>query len=145
MKILVPVDFSKNTQTILDEALKIALKLNAKLCLLHVADSVPEFLGMEHGPQSPRDTLLRKHEESKKALLEIVDTLKNQDCGVESKWTTGPIIEMVLKEAKILKADMIVVGSHGHGAMYQILVGSVSEGILHQSDVPVLVVPTHER
>lgn len=145
MNILVSVDLSKYTQAVLDEAIKIGLKLKPKLWLLHVSDSVPEFLGMEHGPQSPRDTLLRRHEEAQKQLSELADTIRAQGCDVETKWTTGPVIEMVLQESKSLKADMIIVGSHGHGAVYQILVGSVSEGILHQSDVPVLVVPTHDR
>jgi nucleotide-binding universal stress UspA family protein len=50
-----------------------------------------------------------------------------------------------LKEAADLDIDLIVVGSHGHGAMYQLLVGSISEGVLRRSNRPVLVIPTHER
>ncbi|MGL5938967.1 MAG: universal stress protein, partial [Waterburya sp.] len=36
---------------------------------------------------------------------------------------------------------MIVLGSHGHGAVYRTLVGSVSEGIIHKASCPVLIVP----
>ncbi|MEA3243534.1 MAG: universal stress protein, partial [Pseudomonadota bacterium] len=57
----------------------------------------------------------------------------------------GATAETILKKASELDVDMIVVGSHGRGAMYQLLVGSVSEGILHNSRCPVLVVPTHKR
>ena len=44
-----------------------------------------------------------------------------------------------------MDVDMIVVGSHGRSAMYQLLVGSVSEGVLHKSECPIVVVPTHQR
>ncbi len=57
----------------------------------------------------------------------------------------GPTVETILKEASKLEVDMIVVGSHGGNAMYQLLVGSVSEGIVHKSKCPVLVVPTLKK
>ena len=57
----------------------------------------------------------------------------------------GATVETLLKEASKLDIDMIVVGSHGRGAMHQLLVGSVSEGVIHASECPVLVVPTHNR
>ena len=50
-----------------------------------------------------------------------------------------------IKSAADLDVDMIVVGSHGWGAMYQLLMGSVSKGILQKSRYPVMVVPTHNR
>ena len=40
---------------------------------------------------------------------------------------------------------MIVVGSHGHGAMYKLLMGSITKEILRKSPYPVLMIPTHDR
>ncbi|MEW5940915.1 MAG: universal stress protein [Chloroflexota bacterium] len=57
----------------------------------------------------------------------------------------GATVETILNEASKLEADMIVVGSHGHGALYQLLVGSVCEGVLRKAACPVLVVPTREN
>jgi nucleotide-binding universal stress UspA family protein len=57
----------------------------------------------------------------------------------------GATVEVILKEASDLEVDLIVVGSHGRGAMYQLLVGSVSEEVLKKSRIPVLVIPTHKR
>ena len=57
----------------------------------------------------------------------------------------GSTAETIVRKATEIDADLIVVGSHGHGAMYQLLVGSVSEAVLRQSEIPVLVVPTHDR
>ena len=51
------------------------------------------------------------------------------------------MVESILKEADKVNAEMIITGSHGHGAVYDILVGSVSAGIIKYSKIPVLVVP----
>jgi nucleotide-binding universal stress UspA family protein len=53
----------------------------------------------------------------------------------------GDPVKTILKEAKRLDAELIVVGSHGHGMMFDALVGSISAGILRKSLIPVLVVP----
>jgi len=47
-----------------------------------------------------------------------------------------------LKQADAVNADFIVMGSHGHGAMYNLLVGSVTEGVLKRSTRPLLLVPS---
>ena len=53
----------------------------------------------------------------------------------------GETVETILREAAKLNAEMIVVGSHGHGALYKAILGSVSEGIIHKASCPVLIVP----
>jgi len=53
----------------------------------------------------------------------------------------GPTVETIISEAGRLPASLIVLGSHGHGRIYDVLVGSVSEGIVRASKVPVLLVP----
>jgi nucleotide-binding universal stress UspA family protein len=55
----------------------------------------------------------------------------------------GVTADTILEEAAKLAADIIVVGSRGKGALQQLVVGSVSEGVLRKSQCPVLVVPTH--
>ena len=54
----------------------------------------------------------------------------------------GPTVDTTLKEAERLDANLVIVGSHGRGAVFDLLVGSYSSGILRKSTVPVLVVPT---
>jgi nucleotide-binding universal stress UspA family protein len=53
----------------------------------------------------------------------------------------GPTVEVTLREADRLGAALIVVGSHGHGAVYDVLVGSYSAAIIRKSKLPVLVIP----
>jgi nucleotide-binding universal stress UspA family protein len=57
----------------------------------------------------------------------------------------GPTVETILEEATRLNADLIILGSHGRGAAIQLLVGSVSGGVLQKSKCPVLIVPTRKQ
>ncbi len=51
---------------------------------------------------------------------------------------------MFTNEANKLKADLIVVGSHGNSGLYKALIGSISEAIIKQATCPVLVIPTRK-
>ena len=53
----------------------------------------------------------------------------------------GPTVQALLDEAEKLGTDVIIMGSHGHGVLHQVLMGSVCEGVLHKSTRPVLVIP----
>jgi nucleotide-binding universal stress UspA family protein len=54
---------------------------------------------------------------------------------------TGGTVDEILKTVDAVHADLIVMGRHGHGAMYNLLVGSVTEGVLKRAPCPVLLVP----
>jgi nucleotide-binding universal stress UspA family protein len=58
---------------------------------------------------------------------------------------TGDVVGEILECARAVKADAIVMGRHGHGAMYNLLVGSVTEGVLKRASCPVFLVPSAER
>ena len=57
----------------------------------------------------------------------------------------GHAVDTTLKEADILEAGLIVVGSHGHGAVFDVLIGSYSSDIIRKSKLPVLVVPIRDH
>jgi nucleotide-binding universal stress UspA family protein len=54
---------------------------------------------------------------------------------------TGAVAEEILNQADALNADLIVMGTHGHGAIYTLLVGSATKGVLKHCTRPVLLVP----
>ena len=54
---------------------------------------------------------------------------------------TGTVAEEILNQGDELNADLIVMGKHGHSAMYNLLVGSATKGVLKRSTRPVLLVP----
>ena len=53
-------------------------------------------------------------------------------------------METILEEAAKLNADLIILGSHGHGGLLRALLGSVCEGVLRKSILPVLIVPARK-
>jgi nucleotide-binding universal stress UspA family protein len=53
----------------------------------------------------------------------------------------GPPVEQILAKAESGRVDLIVIGSHHHGALYHLFEGGVTEGILGRARCPVLIVP----
>ncbi len=146
MNILVAVDLSGASQKILQYVETLALNLSAKVWLLYAEKPDLGFVGFGPGrPQSVLDKVAHDFKEKREELQHEVDKLRDFGVDVESLLVQGTAVEVILDEASKLKTDLIVVGSHGHGAVYHLMVGSVSKGVLHQSTCPVLVVPTHDR
>ena len=137
--ILVPVDFSDTSPGVIETAKKLATAFGSRVVLLHVSEPEPDFVGFEPGPMAVRQTVAR----DLKAEHQKVEALK-ESCGladVLALHIQGPAIEKILHEAAAHGADLIVMGSHGHGALYELLVGSVTAGVLQAAQCPVLVVP----
>ena len=145
MKILICLDLSDSTDKIIEQMNKLTRSFTGKLFLLHVADPEPDFIGYDVGPQSVRDTLSTEYHQEHQALQRIARDLREHHKDTTALLVQGPTVETILKEAHKLEADMIVLGSHGHGAIYDLLVGSVSKGVLHKAPCPIFIVPTHAR
>ena len=142
MKTLVcPVDFSATTAAVVDLAGRISQAFGARLCILHVAAPDPEFVGYEAGPQVVRDAVARKFRREHQQLEEIEADLRSRNVDVEALLIQGPTVEKILTETARLGGEMIVIGSHGHSALHDLLVGSVTVGVLRGAKCPVLVVP----
>jgi nucleotide-binding universal stress UspA family protein len=145
MKILVAVDLSESTQTIVDKVEEMNKEYPAKVWILHNAEPEPDSVEFKVDPLAARETLAKKFHNEHRQIQEIADRLRKAGMDATALLVRGATVETILKEASDLDVDMIVVGTHGRGAMYQLLMGSVSEGILHKSRYPVLVIPTHKR
>ena len=145
MKLLVAVDLSESTQQLVTTAEEIAKALSAKVWILHNAEPEPDVLEFKADPQTARECRAEKFRGEHRQIQEIADRLRQEGLDATALLVHGATVEAILKEASDLDVDMIVVGSHGRGAMYQLLVGSVSEGVLRHSRCPILVVPTHGR
>ena len=145
MKILVGVDFSESTEKITKKTEEIAKALSAKVWLLHIAEPEPDFVGFKVGPQSERNFITKRFHDEHCQIQEIADRLRKVGLDTTALLVQGATVEKILNEASKLNIDMIVVGSHGRGMMHHLLVGSVSEGVLHKAECPILVIPTHKR
>ena len=145
MKLLVCVDLSESTEIIVKKIEEITEALPAKVWLLHNAVPEPDFVEFKVDPLAARESLAKKFHVEHCQIQELADRMRKAGVDATALLVHGATVETILKEASDLEVDMIVVGSHGRGAMYQLLVGSVSEGVLRKSRCPILVVPTHKR
>ena len=145
MKLLVCVDLSEFTEIIVKKIEEIAKALSAKVWLLHNAVPEPDFVEFKADPQAARESLAKKFHAEHRQIQELADRMRKAGLDTTALLVHGATVETILKEASELEVDMIVVGSHGRRAMHQLLVGSVSEGVLRKSRCPILVVPTHKR
>ena len=145
MKLLVCVDLSESTEIIVKKIEEITKALPTKVWLLHNAVPEPDFVEFKVDPQSARESLAKKFHVEHRQIQELAKRMRKAGVDTTALLVHGATVETILKEASDLEVDMIVVGSHGRGAMYQLVMGSVSEAVLHKSRFPVLVVPTHKR
>jgi len=145
MKILVCVDLSDSTEKILKRIEELCRPLKAKVWLLHNATPEPDTIEFKVDPIEARESLAKKFHEQHRQIQQLAERFRKSGIDATALLVHGKTVDTILTEASDLDIDMIVVGSHGHGTMYQLLVGSISEGVLKRSSKPVLVIPTHER
>lgn len=141
-KILVAVDLSEITESVLDCAGELAKAHDAELEILHVAAPNPDFVGLEAGPQAVRD---QRAEELRSEHRDLQDRAKQfQEDGVRatSHLVEGSTAAVILEHARKHESDLIAVGSHGHGALFSALMGSVSSAVVKDAACPVLIVPS---
>jgi len=139
--ILAAIDFSDISPAVIDRAAQIARCFSSQLWLIHVAAPNPDFIGYGTGPQSERDWRAKTLRTEHKYLQDRALELEQSGIKVTPLLIQGTTVETILQKAAKLNADMIIIGSHGHGALYKALLGSVSEGIIRQAFCPVLIVP----
>lgn len=139
--ILAAIDFSDVTEQLVEVARTMALAHGATLYLIHVEPPEPDFVGYEPGPQHVRDEVAREAVQHFKEENTLRNRLRSEGVDAHSLVLQGPTVEKILDEANRVAAKMIVVGSHGHGAVRHLLLGSVVEDLLRRSTCPVLVVP----
>ncbi|MGB3768177.1 MAG: universal stress protein [Phormidesmis sp.] len=143
MRILIAIDLSDATETIVNKAETFAKRLSAQVWLVHVAESKvnPLELAFDASPQEERDLLAKGLRDEHCQVQEIAARLRHEGLVATAMFVQGDTINAILTKAKKLEVDMIVVGSHGKGMMAQLFVSSVSQGVLSRANCPVLVVP----
>jgi nucleotide-binding universal stress UspA family protein len=140
--ILVPIDFEGNaTFLLLEQAYKIAEKFGAKIWLLHVVAPDPEFIGLQIGPQYMRDNRAFELKKEHMLVKRYTDELHSKGVEAEGLLIFGSTVEMIQVESKKLKIDLIIIGHHKHGVLYNTFYGSTDLKIMDNVDIPLLIVP----
>lgn len=136
--ILVPIDLEKSAAQVLEYAVALAAKLEAKLHVLH---AVPwPLLGAEI-PIAVSETAMddiMKHEQ--KAFDELIAAHTASFPPASAFVTKGDARTAILAAAKDLHADLIVIGTHGRRGVSRLMLGSVAESVARSAPCPVLFV-----
>jgi len=144
--LLVPVDFSDAMPAVLNEAKRLAKATSCGLHLLHVLEPMVSYVPVGASMDvlaapSPvaDDEVLHT---AKKRLESMAEGVKA--CGVEvrAEALSGLAVDEILERAGSPEVEMVVMGSHGHGALYHLFNGSVVNGVLRRARCPVVVVPS---
>lgn len=144
--ILVPVDLSGATVQVCNAARDLALALDARVILLHAIETDPRagsyFALSSFEVEAIASNTRRRVAERLQALgrwfqRRVPDT--------KVVLHAGAVVPTIQRMAKLARPDYIVVGSHGHSAAYEMLLGSVAHALLRKAPCPVLVVPVAPR
>lgn len=138
-RILVPIDFSSNSRVALDYAYGLAGKFDAALHLIHVCE-VPSMLtgSMDAYAMAYTDWSQRLGDEAERELEKLRPALAGVTVTTEVLF--GNPARAIVAAIATSGADLIVMGTHGHGPLMQAVMGSVAERVVRHADCPVLTV-----
>ena len=138
-RILVPLDFSANSKRALDYAHGLALKFDAALHLVHVCE-IPSMMtgSMDAYAIAYTDWSQRLGEEAEAQLVREKTGLP--DVRVTTEVLFGPAAYSIIDAAGANQSDLIVMGTHGHGAVMHMVMGNVAERVVRGAPCPVLTV-----
>lgn len=141
--ILVPIDFSGVTQTVLDEATELAGSSRARIVIVHVVQ--PPAVVADFGPPIGGFLMPVAGLDGRGAARQLGKWRRRVEARkvpVETALLTGGSPSQLIAAAAAARAaDYIVMGSHGHTALYDLIVGGTASGVLRGAPCPVIIVP----
>jgi universal stress protein A len=144
-RILCPIDFSEFSRHALDYAVATARWYESQVFALHVFTTWPV---VDVVPLLPTQGIQRLalSDVDRDALTEqlrrFVATNATTEGDIEALVVEAPdVYREILAQADVVKADLIVIGSHGRSGFERLLLGSITEKVLRKATCPVMVVP----
>lgn len=137
---VVAVDFSEVSTRVYEASAELAERLRARVVVINVTEPQADLVGLAipQAYNTPEEEIKKQAEARLNAARESFEARSVQ---VETVHEWGPVVACILDKVTKHGAGLVVVGSHGHGSLYNLLVGSVAEGVIRHSTVPVVVVP----
>ena len=138
-KILVPTDASEYSRRALMAAVELAQTMQAEVVLLHVSFTPQAYWGytISYGITVTQDQLDQNGELALEATLMGIDTAQ---VVISKRVESGHPVTVILDQIKKDNIDLVVMGSHGYGAITGSVLGSVSQRVLQRASCPVLIV-----
>ena len=130
--ILMPTDFSDSSNAAISLAGTLSKALNAKLILAHVMEPVTAYVGS--------DIYIATSDVDEGPIQERLNEMaaEHKDLDIETRLTNGDVASAIIDLAIEIKADLIVMGTHGRTGVARLLMGSVAESVMRNARCPVL-------
>ncbi len=153
-KVLIALDYNPTAQKVAEVGFSLAKSMNAEVVLLHVITDpvfystsgyspIMGFTGYVYTGAVHLDSV----DGLKNASLQYLEKSKQHlgDNTIRTMVKEGDFADAILETAKEVNADIIVVGSHSRKWLENIVMGSVTEKVLHHTSIPLLIVPTKKN
>ncbi len=143
--ILAPIDFSDVTEAVVAETARLALAMKARVVLFNAVQPpaiLSEYAGLI---DNIADIMSVSERAAQQKLAKLAEKLRRQSITVKEILEVGEPTALIVRQAAKCAADYIILGSHGHTALFDLLVGSTAHSVLIRSTCPVVVVPSPTR
>lgn len=153
-KVLIALDYDPTAQKVAEVGFPMAKAMNAEVTLLHVISDPVYYSSAEYSPimgfngfMETGQMQLNNVDALKKAALHFLDKTRQHLCDktIQTLVEEGDFAESILKTAKRIHADVIVMGSHSRKWLENIVMGSVTEKVLHHTSIPLFIIPTKQK
>jgi len=149
-KVLIALDLDPTAQKVAETGYTFAKTMEAEVILVHVMvdsmyySSIENFPIMGYTGSVIAPLLLNSGNDSKNESQNYLDKIKHHlgDNTIQTIVKEGDFADIILMTAEELKVDVIVMGSHSHKWLEEVLMGSVTEKVLHNSSIPLFIIPT---
>ena len=144
-RVVTPVDFSDNSRLIAESAAYMAGRFGASMYLVFVVQNFEDYSGF-FVPQMTLPTLEGElYESAQQKMTSFCDEMKDfcTKSGVtdlHSKVFIGDVAEQIVEYTGEVKADMIIMGTHGYKGLEKIMFGSVADKVVRTAMCPVLTI-----
>jgi nucleotide-binding universal stress UspA family protein len=143
-KVLIALDYDPTAKKIAEEGFSLAKSMGAEVILLHVVVDLVQYSVsyLNMGPLQLDSVADLNHA----SLLFLEKTKKHLgDENIQTLVKEGDFANSILETSKSLHADLIVMGSHSQKWLENILMGSVTQEVLHHTTIPLFIIPTKKH
>lgn len=138
--VLAPIDFSDVSNQVVAAAVELACGVGGRLVLLHVTQPQPRLGGDAALAESGAEFASLAEGDAHRRLHQLQEELRARGVAAHAVLRIGQPGECITHQAERLAADYIVIGSHGHTAFYDLIVGSTTTRVLQEARCRVMVV-----
>ena len=141
-KILVPLDGSELSESVLDHVITIATSCQVpEVVLLRVREPLDNSVRVTLDAEIAEELDQAYNDEAANYLKIIAKTLQKKDIPVKTEVLSGNPAEEIIKYSQLSGVDLIIMSTHGRSGFSRIVFGSVADKVIRQTEVPVLLRP----